>query len=269
MGKIDTKTDYDSSATDFDKFRMPSPRILDKLRQTFAPVDGLILSIGCGTGQYEYNLSKNKIIVGLDKSKGMIKIAQKRIDNCVLGNMLELPFADNSFKGVYFMQSFHHMGANFSISQNERIAARKKVLSEAFRILKGGHLLIIQRDPSQNQAIWFWKYFPKALEKKLIIQPKISTLVEWLSDIGLQNIEAIPVYDPMIEGFYDPQGPLQKGFRRSFSEFSYLSESEMRKGVQDLKDAVEKGIVEKEILACREKFKEIGGTVFIVSAYKV
>jgi hypothetical protein len=183
--------------------------------------------------------------------------------------MINLPFEDQCFNGVYFIQSLHHVGANLQISERTREENRKRAISEAWRVLWRGSLVIVQRDPSQNQAVWFWKYFPKALETKLKIQPKISTIMSWLADGDFCNIKTRTIDDPMIQGFYEPTAPLDPGFRRSFSEFSYLTDKEMADGVRGLQKAIESGAVYDEIEAYKRNFKEIGGTVFAITASKM
>jgi len=263
-----TLTNYDVNALDFDRFRQPNPIIANKLVEAFSVWKGPILSIGCGTGQYEAILTNKLSIIGMDRSTGMIRNAKERISNVILGDMTFLPFAKNSFSGAYFMQSLHHVGANLSISEVQRNDIRRKVLRETVDVLNRGSIFIVQRDPSQNQAVWFWKYFPRALEIKMMIQPKVEMLEEWLENMGLENVTAEAVHDPMIQGFYDPAAPLDPGFRRSFSEFSYLSENEIQIGLQKLISANKDGSVNDDIEACKLRFSEIGGTVFIISGEK-
>jgi len=264
-----TLTNYDANAEDFDQFRQPNPTIVEKLRTTFSLHDGTILSLGCGTGQYEAILSKSNTIVGIDRSEGMIGIAKERISNAIHGDMTSLPFARKRFSGAYFMQSLHHVGANLKISTSDRDFARKKALKEAVRVVKQGPIFIVQRDPSQNQAVWFWKYFPRALDVKMKIQPKIELLVTWLKDLSLINVTAEAYHDPMNRLFYDPRAPLDPAFRRSFSEFSYLSDDDIQIGSQKLRSAIKDGRVEDDIEKSKLRFSKIGGTVFVVSGRKV
>jgi SAM-dependent methyltransferase len=265
-----TKTlkNYNQNASDYDRFRKPSSKIVEVLQNAFSGVDK-ILSIGCGTGQYSAAFRGGMNIVGLDMSMGMLSIAKKRMQDLACGDMLNLPFPNCVFDGIYYIQSFHHVGANLRISSSARERSRKQAISEAVRVLKRGPLVIVQRDPSQNQAVWFWEYFPKALETKLQIQPKISTIIKWLEENGLCNVEAVAIYDPMIQGFFEPTAPLNPGFRSSFSEFSYLAEQDMRDGVRKLQEAIENGTVFDKIAECRRKFDEIGGTVFSITAMKM
>ena len=166
------------------------------------------------------------------------------------------------------MQSLHHVGANLNIDADQRNDSRRKVLKQTLDLIRHGPIFIIQRDPSQNQAVWFWKYFPRALEIKLMIQPKVEMLIEWLEGFGVEDVTAEPVYDPMSPDFFDPQAPLDPRFRRSFSDFSYLTENEIQIGMQELRCANQDGSVMDEIETCKIRFSEIGGTVFVVSGEK-
>jgi hypothetical protein len=130
-------------------------------------------------------------------------------------------------------------------------------------------VVIIQRDPYQNQAVWFWKYFPTALQTKLQIQPKVSDITTMLQNAGFKDVEAIPIDDPMAKRFYDPTAPLDPQFRDSFSEFSYLTPEDIGEGVMKLNAAIQDGSVEIEINNCKERFRELGGTVFLIFGNKV
>jgi len=267
MEHTKTLTNYNLNASAYDRFRKPSPNIVEILQKTFLGTDK-ILSIGCGTGQYAAAFQGRKEIVGLDLSLGMLSIARKRVRDLTCGDMVNMPFPDQAFNGVYFIQSLHHVGANLQISSRDRERSRKQVISEVIRVMEKGPVLIAQRDPMQNQAVWFWKYFPKALERKLQIQPKISTIITWLEESGLSDVKAVAIYDLMIKGFFEAEAPLDPGFRRSFSEFSYLTEQEMVEGVEKLKEAIGSGAVHEQIAACWRKFDEIGGTVYAITAQK-
>lgn len=267
-----TLTDYDDNASRYDQYRRPNPYILETMRALFIealkPVSRPILSIGCGTGRAEQALSRQLDIIGLDRSSGMLQQARNRILFLAQGDMAFLPFENRTFAGVYFMQSLHHIGANLEITDQQREQARIHVLKEAMRTLDRGPVVIVQRDPSQNAAVWFWKYFPQALETKLKIQPRVDTILDWLRDLMLTDIQAVPIDDPMARGFYEPASPLDPAFRRSFSDFTYLSEDEIKEGIERLQNAVQDGSVHIEIQACKERFKELGGTVFMISAQK-
>ena len=270
MGKYGTLTDYDSSARDYELLRRPSSATVQALRMVFSavPDEAVVLSLGCGTGHYEEALFDGRGVVGLDRSSAMLRMARTRVEHCVEGDIVRLPFADSIFEGVYFVQSLHHVGANLSIKPSERDELRKTALAEAVRVLRKGPVAIVQRDPSQIQAVWFWEYFPAALATKLAIQPRIDAVLAWLKELGIGHLRAIPVDDPMIEGFYDAESPLDASFRRAFSEFSYLTCKQLSEGEERLRAAIRSGRVVRDIETCRRKFAETGGTVFVVSGIK-
>ena len=266
-----TVTNYDSSAAAYDQLRIPGEAVVNALKSVFENVSpqGQILSLGCGTGQYESSLTMPGHIVGLDQSRQMLNIARERVEICLQANMVELPFQNGLFDGAYFVHSLHHVGGSLDVPDGVRDAMRRQVLAETTRVISSGPLCIIQRDPSQSEAIWFWKYFPEALKTKLVLQPKVSTLMSWFKELGLTSVCATPVDEPMIQGFYDWQALLTPEFRKSFSEFSYMTDDEIEAGVKMLTDSANKGLVEQEIENCKKRFAEIGGATFIVSGIKL
>ncbi len=270
MAKWDTATPYDQIAGDYDQMRKPGRATTSALQRVLSsvPSDGVILSVGCGTGQYEEVLGRQWKIFGVDKSESMLRIARTRLQHCVHADMLDLPFDDRTFDAVYFVQSLHHAGGNLESTAPERDSARIRALREAVRVLKSGPLAIVQRDPSQNAAVWIWKYFPEALERKLILQTSVATLSLWLKNLGLTQVTAEPLQDTMLEGFFDPKAPLDPAFQRAYSDFSYLSETELQAGMSRLRAAIDDGSVVEVIEAGKQRFAAIGGTIFLVHGVK-
>jgi SAM-dependent methyltransferase len=265
-----TATDYDHQASDYDVMRRPGCAVVAFLTEVFtsAARRGKILSIGCGTGQYERAVFHGRGVIGLDLSPAMLEIAASRIAEVKQGDMVALPFPDASFAGAYFVQSLHHVGANTKIPRQDRVALRAKAIAEAARVVNVGPIAVIQRDPEQNAAVWFWHYFPAALEVKLEIQPTIAQVRQWMESIGIVNVKATPLDDPMIKGFYEPTAPFDPAFRRAFSEFSYVDGDAIAAGLQRLQNAIEADRVGARIESSRRRFAEIGGTVFGVSGMK-
>lgn len=263
-----TLTKYDDQANQYDRFRRPSPIILRALMENFREGIKPIVSLGCGTGRMEEALGIGINVIGLDLSSAMLEQASGRLKDLIQANMIQLPFKDCSSSGVYFMQSLHHVGANLAINPDIRENARRMALKEAHRIIHSGPIIILQRDPIQNQAVWFWKYFPEALETKMKIQPKISDIKIWLKELGFSDVSATPIDDPLIKNFYNPESPLDPAFRNSISEFSYLSEEQLSRGLERLSISIHDGSIKDEIKQCKRRFKDIGGSVFIIRGNK-
>ena len=100
----------------------------------FSEGEGLrFLEIGCGSGRmtkFIKNAFPKAKITLLDASPVYLKEAQKNLMNYnridfIQGDALDLPFKNNSFDAVYSSFLLHEMS----------IDIRKKVLSEAFRVL--------------------------------------------------------------------------------------------------------------------------------------
>ena len=95
--------------------------------------DSLILDVGCGTGVLEERMNGTRV-VGLDITKEMLTIAQtKRIkcmDDLILGDAEELPFASESFDRVLSCYAIKYCD-------------RENFVRQMYRVLKpGGHLIL-------------------------------------------------------------------------------------------------------------------------------
>lgn len=99
-----------------------------------------VLDMGCGTGRFTVPLArKARKVTGLDLSPGMLSIARAKTHaenlNVELqqGNMMSMPFSDNSFDVVTCMVALMHIPVEF----------RQRVFDEARRVLKPGGRMII------------------------------------------------------------------------------------------------------------------------------
>lgn len=132
------------------------------LRILGIPGQSRILDIGCGTATATIGLLDNgNDVVGLDLSRGMLKLAKKRVRrknnrmNFIIGDMLNLPFRDNSFDAVTCMDvTFGFFGPEGDLLQLEVIS----------RILKAGGRLMVETfdkeygklNPGSQEAGQYW-----------------------------------------------------------------------------------------------------------------
>lgn len=105
-------------------------------------VDSTVLDLCCGTGQMiNYacrKVGKNTEVIGLDFNQEMIDVGYKRLNQnikaynfkLIKGNVLELPFEDNSF---------HCVTIAFGL---RNIKDKNRALSEMYRVLKPGGKLV-------------------------------------------------------------------------------------------------------------------------------
>lgn len=94
-----------------------------------------ILDAGCAGGRDSHViLEKGYTVTGLDISKGLIAVARKTypLITFVEGSFLQLPFADNTFDGVWAHASLVHM---------ETEEDTRKAIQEFVRVLKTGGIL--------------------------------------------------------------------------------------------------------------------------------
>ena len=100
--------EYDEETVDFwDKF----PRtFIDKFVYF---VKGKILDIGSGPGRDGLILKEKGLeIICLDASESMVKISTEKGLESVVGDLLDIPFSDESFDGVWAYTSLLHISKN-------------------------------------------------------------------------------------------------------------------------------------------------------------
>lgn len=124
---------YDDNAENFSKTRVfPWPsttEFLDSIKS-----ESKVLDIGCGNGRNLFY--RNDInITGLEISDELCKIVKKKGGNIFNGNMIKLPFLDNSFDYILCVAVYHHLD-----NDNDR----KKALSEMYRVLKNEGRIFLQ-----------------------------------------------------------------------------------------------------------------------------
>lgn len=135
-GWKDTIDWYDQNAEQYSRSVMSlyPPKDMDEF-VALLPQQAKILDAGCGPGR-DTNLFAQKGFQaeGLDISKGLIEVARKQFPQLkfAMGNLVDLPYKDSSFDGVW---------ANASLLHFETIEEVKKAISEFNRVLKSGGIL--------------------------------------------------------------------------------------------------------------------------------
>lgn len=124
--------------------------LLDELElQVVAPLaEGRrVLEVGCGTGLILARLARGATLArGVDFSPGMLRTAQARGLNVVLGSATHLPFADASFDLVCSFKVLAH------------VPAIEQALLEVARVTRpGGHMVLEFYNP------WSLRYLAKRI----------------------------------------------------------------------------------------------------------
>lgn len=125
---------------------------------------GLIIDIGCGTGEFLQKLKDKRKKIGLDISPFMLKTANARLPNLVFiqaDASKKIPLKSNSISTIFCIYTLEH------------IKNYKKCLLELERILEDSGELIISL-PTENTLFAIGRYFTtrKNFEKKWGISHK-------------------------------------------------------------------------------------------------
>lgn len=111
-----------------------------------------VLEIGCGTGCDLFQFAKHgAIATGVNITESHLALARQRVGNLatiLYGDMLALPFDDNSFDYVYSHGVIHHSDEP------------KQAVREIFRVLRPGGKFNVHVYAwfSESAAIYFLKY---------------------------------------------------------------------------------------------------------------
>ncbi|MGD9202754.1 MAG: ubiquinone/menaquinone biosynthesis methyltransferase [Chitinispirillia bacterium] len=160
--------------------------------------DGTYLDLGCGTGDLclllAESFSRIKVF-GLDPSRRMLKIAQKkaiksgftRNISFQIGDALKLPYGDETFNGSI---------TGFCI---RNITDHKKALDELFRVLKpGGTCVILELHvPQKNPFVYLYRFYAK------IFIPFVASILsqKYAYDYLNDSICVFPLRDEFSEHF--------------------------------------------------------------------
>ncbi len=130
---IHVKYVYNTIAKEFDNTRYRPWSCVENFLDDI-PSGSIIGDIGCGNGKNM--LYRNDCInLGCDFSENLIKICQEKNINAIVGDILNIPFQENTFDYTICIAVIHHL------STNEK---RKKAIQELQRVTKpNGKILIL------------------------------------------------------------------------------------------------------------------------------
>jgi SAM-dependent methyltransferase len=164
----------------------PLPGVAAALRALVQPYRaGRILEVGCGSGRWLAELGPLATrVCGLDLSPGMLRQARGHMAWPALacGDAGSLPFADTTFQFVSCVNALHHF------------AQPRWFIGEARRLLEpGGRLAVVGMDPHTGRDQWYvYEYFAGTREADLARFPASATLLAWMEEAGLADLECRP-----------------------------------------------------------------------------
>jgi ubiquinone/menaquinone biosynthesis C-methylase UbiE len=157
---LNVESHYSSISEKFSRTREVPWMEMKFLFDCYINENDRVLDLGCGNGRF-YELIRKKVnYFGLDNSNKLISIAKKKYPEAVFrkGDVLKIPFPDNSFDKIFSISVLHHIP-----SQN----LREKFIEECERVLKKDGLLIIT----------VWDLWQKTIIRKKIIKNYFLKLI--------------------------------------------------------------------------------------------
>jgi SAM-dependent methyltransferase len=136
------------------------------------PMGGLVLDVGCGTGQLAAAIaSEGYNVFGVDLSASMLTKARERgLGGTYAGVTTALPFAANSFDLALTVATLHHL------ETPERVAA---TVREMGRVVKpGGHVVLWDHNPANP----YWPILMKRVPQDSGDE-RLVPLAELLTDV--------------------------------------------------------------------------------------
>jgi SAM-dependent methyltransferase len=147
----ETRDNYNHIAASWDQTRQ-TPFINPQDILSYLKPDCQVLDVGCGNGRLMKLLENvNVAYTGIDNSQELISLAKNNFPkaNFMVGDILHLPMADDSFDVVFCLSVLHHLPGQ---------KLRKQAVSEIYRVLK----------PDGYVIFFNWSYCSPKMPARLI-----------------------------------------------------------------------------------------------------
>jgi len=254
---------YDEIGAGYDDTRKADPYITSRLIH-FLELDdqGLYLDAACGTGNYTVAVASQAgaAFHGIDESEHMIEIARKksRAVRWSIGDILSLPYEDNTFSGAMCILAIHHF------------KDLNGAFHQLFRVLSRGRLVIFTSDKIQMEGYWLNEYFPEMMRKSTAEMPGIEEVSLALETAGFESIvtEKYDVRPDLQDWFlycgkHEPRVYFDPVIRKGSSGFAiYAREDEVERGLKRLSRDIASGRIDEVIASYRN---EDGDYLFVAA----
>ena len=173
---------FDAYADTYAAGRAAAPWVLAPLREAVAalPLDGAVVEIGCGTGNYVIALAAalpERRYFGFDVAQAMVQLAQRRRPSVcfVIGQAgAAFPFKSAAFAFAFAVDVVHH------------VQDLDGFFAEAARVLvPGGRMMIVTDSEDDIRERSLTRCFPETLESELGRYPTLAALEAAAAASGL------------------------------------------------------------------------------------
>jgi len=256
---------YDEIGAGFDDTRKADPYIASRIIHYLDIRDqGPYLDVACGTGNYTIEIAAKTGVCfeGIDQSVTMIDIARSK-DSSISWSMCNaesLPFKDGHFSGATCILAIHHFND------------LERAMSEVYRVLSHGRLVIFTADKKQMEGYWLNEYFPGMMRASTEKMPDIEEVSLALKAAGFANIiTEIYEVEPDLQdwflycGKHRPEMYLDPNIRNGSSGFAiFANRDEVEKGLERLSGDIESGRIREVI----ESYRNDNGDYLFIAASK-
>ena len=232
---------YDQIGISYDATRQADPYLLSRLLYHLASrVDARYLDVGCGTANYTIAMKEAGVaICGVDLSATMLRRAREKSPalTWLNGNVLALPFRDESFAGAIMTFVHHHV--------NNPVAAFREIR----RVLgPGSRFVLLNGTLEQFSHYWLIDYFPRAMEQAFAPYARLETNVALAAGgFSIEVSEPYEVAEDLKDWFlycgkHKPERYLDPRVRMGISAFACAQDQdEIANGVKRLAEDIRSG----------------------------
>ncbi|WP_422104588.1 methyltransferase domain-containing protein [Winogradskyella sp.] len=217
---------YSKVAAYYDKYRYTFKKLISDINEEISniQIDGDILEVGCGTGNYTDNISRNKDgkVIGMDSNEKMLNSAKSKFNFIVKNEDVntEIPFKDASMKFVYNINFIHC------------VDDIQKFFDNVYRLLKTeGAIYTATHSKDDYSKNTFGFYFPETVNIETNITPTINSLN---NSMLKSNLKDVTIYNIREEYLVDEKFYLACK-HKVFSALHKIPESSFAEGLEKLK----------------------------------
>ncbi len=265
--------DYSRTSRRYDQTRIPVgiEIILECFTVGSRPLtEQHVLDGGCGTGNYLDEL-RGRVghLHGLEQNEGMIAQAREKLvgDPSIeirQGTLLDLPYGDDSMDGFMCNQVIHHLDTPRSTGD---FPALRAMLLEAYRVLRPGGVLVLNTC-SQRQLFdgyWWGELIRPAIEQMARRYCPLDPLTETLERTGFEARGRIVPANAILQGerYFDPEAPLDEGFRDGDSTWALLTADELHGALDRIRTMRDEGSLSSYFRERERLRHEVGQCVFV------
>ena len=221
-------TDYTASATAYERFRRPDPRIADVLHRQLGSAR-TVLNVGAGTGSYE---PTDRYVLAVEPSAAMRSRRSPDVAVPAIDAAAEaLPFDDGAVDAAMAVFTVHQWpDARRGLRELRRVAS--------------GAVVIMTLDIDALSGFWLGYYLPERLAAEQRRFPPLADLVGALG--GRVEITPVPIpldcTDGFLEAYYGrPEALLDERVRAAQSGWQFVDPAAVELGLGRLAADLESG----------------------------